>query len=181
MRLRRLSAASLNNAVSLGGCAGFISARPSNTPGVYELAIAWCSAQTGEERLAKAERDHRDVPRVVGNNRKCGLRRIHPDPLAPGIGWRERVLVIDVDLIAAPAQIRATHMDNTTVNNVLHGSTMWPRADGYLRSFSGYRAFPSCYSGFPLDCFNGAADANDGATRSRENSSQDAHAAHPWC
>ena len=58
-----------------------------------------------EERLAKAERDQRNVPGLLGKKRDRRLRRIHSHPLAPGVRRSDQVLVVDVDLIAPPAQV----------------------------------------------------------------------------
>src|SRR3984885_10580013 len=78
--------------------------------GGHRTAYSSSGADPGifrKERLAKAQRNERNIPPLPGKKRHSRFRRIHSHPLLKRILREEQVVVVDVNLIAAPAEIIA--------------------------------------------------------------------------
>src|SRR5258708_18533563 len=86
------------------------------------------SRVVGVEGLAKTERDKWNVPRVFGQERDCRLRRVHVYPFLKRILRCEQILIVEIDFIAAPAEVVA----KVICNRAFGGDVGRYRSDGYV-------------------------------------------------
>ena len=79
-----------------------------------------------KERLTKAEREQRQVPRIFRKKRNRGLGRIHAHPFLKRVLRVQKIAIVDINFVAAPAQVIA----EIVCQSALGGNVRGERPDG---------------------------------------------------